>query len=444
MELSLKQSSAWLALQDKIHSELLYGGGAGGGKTMLGCVWQVDRRIRYAGTRGFIARKTLKDIEESTLVTFFEVCKRMGYRAGEDFHYNSQKHIIRWRNGSVILLKELSNDPGDVDFQRLGSTEYTDGFIDEAGQVSRKAYEIMKSRIRYLHAKYDLTPKILITCNPGEGWIKDNFVIKDGMPVELKEYQLFIPALLTDNIDKEFVKGYQRQMETMTDEYDRRRLLYGDWEVQREVLNPFASHYKASKHESKEAIFRADKQLIISVDFNLNPFCVIFGHIWRDAIGWHCHIVDELSIENGSIPAMIDAIKRQYSPKTLMMCKLTGDAMGKNRDISQRDNSSYYDQLIKGLGLRDQQLHMPKSNPTHENSRADVNWVLEYFDDFKIHPENCRGTIRDFKNVQCDAFGSIIKRNRKDLNQLADFLDGARYLINSFLLDWVIRHRDRK
>ena len=35
------------------------------------------------------------------------------------------------------------------------------------------------------------------------------------------------------------------------------------------------------------------------------------------------------------------------------------------------------------------------------------------------------------------AFGGIIKRNRADVNQLADFGDTLRYLVNTFLREWL-------
>ena len=60
IELSQKQSDAWHYLTDNETTELLYGGGAGGGKSYLGCLWHIDRRNRYANSRGLIGRAELK------------------------------------------------------------------------------------------------------------------------------------------------------------------------------------------------------------------------------------------------------------------------------------------------------------------------------------------------------------------------------------------------
>src|SRR6478609_3988776 len=129
IDLSQKQSNAWHYLEDKTTNTVLYGGAAGGGKSYLGCIWHVTRRMTYPKSRGLIARESLNSIEESTLVTLFKVCELMGYQAGRDYKYNAQKHTILWKNGSKTVCKELRYIPSDPDFQRLGSTEYTDAFI---------------------------------------------------------------------------------------------------------------------------------------------------------------------------------------------------------------------------------------------------------------------------------------------------------------------------
>ena len=42
--------------------QLLYGGGVGGGKSFLGCDWQIKRRLKYPNTRGLIGRSELKKL----------------------------------------------------------------------------------------------------------------------------------------------------------------------------------------------------------------------------------------------------------------------------------------------------------------------------------------------------------------------------------------------
>ena len=141
---------------------------------------------------------------------------------------------------------------------------------------------------------------------------------------------------------------------------------------------------------------------------------------------------------------MVDLIKLKYGSKVSGIL-ITGDAMGNRGDLSQRDNASLYIQLMRGLKIANNQLKA-KSNPTHENSRADVNYLLYHSKqedstfDFKVY-KKCKGTIRDLKSVQCDAFGEILKKNRKDLSQQADRMDCLRYAIDTFLKPFILEHQ---
>lgn len=439
IELSKRQSIAWHYLEDKTTNEILYGGGAGGGKSMLGCIWHIHRRLAYPKSRGVIARRTLKDIEESTLVTLFNVCEMMGYVAGVHYNYNQQKNTITWIGGSKTILKELKFYPQDPDFHRLGSTEYTDVFIDEANEVRFKAFEILKTRIRYKMKEFNLVPKIFVTCNPGPGWIKDRFVKKDNEMIALENDKKFIPALVTDNPDEEFVNTYKRLLEGITDDYDRLRLLNGDWDAEPKSENPFFIAYDPKRHESRDAIFQPHRQIYFSIDFNINPFCLILSHIWKDERGYHVHIFDEIAIEAGSIPKLCEIVKAKYGVR-LPYSIWTGDHMGNRKEISQRDNSSNYLQMRRLMNLTSQQLKLV-SNPTHRNSRADCNYVLANHPDFKINPVTCPGVSRDMKTVKCNEEGGIIKKDRHQLDQRADFGDGVRYLINTFLKQWLLMHQ---
>ena len=100
---SWKQHLAWLALEDGFTEEVVYGGAAGGGKSFLGAAWKIYRRLRYPGSRGITGRTVMKDIKESTLVTFFKVLGLWGLKQGVDYtHSTPQK--IRNKNGKNRTL----------------------------------------------------------------------------------------------------------------------------------------------------------------------------------------------------------------------------------------------------------------------------------------------------------------------------------------------------
>ena len=205
---------------------ILYGGAAGGGKTMLGCMWQILRRLKYPGTRSLIGRAKLDTLKKTTMNTFFQVAADIGLKAGEDFIYNQQSHIIKFSNGSEIILADLQFYPSDPHYQDLGGLELTDVFLDEATEISEKAYSVVCSRIRYKLNEFGLKPKILLTCNPSKGWIYNQFYLPYKNQ-NLPEHLAFVQALPGDNIH--LPDAYVTSL-TRLPEADRKRLLEGDWE----------------------------------------------------------------------------------------------------------------------------------------------------------------------------------------------------------------------
>lgn len=216
-------------------------------------------------------------------------------------------------------------------------------------------------------------------------------------------------------------------------------------DVDGKALNPFAHQYDPAIHQDDTIVHLPHKQIYIMIDFNLNPFAVTFWHHWQDGTGYHWHGFDEGEIAQGSLQAMAQFILERYG-RYIHSSLLSGDAMGKARNISEKDNASHYLQLQRLLGLSSHQIKVP-ANPTHENSRTDVNELLwlskqpgtRYH--FKMNPKTMPNTCRDFRNVQCDATGAIMKGNRKDLNQRGDFLDTGRYYIHLTAKQLLLRLR---
>jgi len=175
MHLSEKQTIAIELIEDNKTKEIIYGGGAGSGKTALGVYSILKNALKYDGSRWLIGRAVLKTLKETTLNSFYDVARMQGLKAGTHYQYNAQSNIITFQNGSTILLKDLFQYPSDPHFDELGSLEITGAFVDECNQITEKAWNIVKSRIRYKIDEFGLIPKMLGTCNPAKGWVYNNF-----------------------------------------------------------------------------------------------------------------------------------------------------------------------------------------------------------------------------------------------------------------------------
>ncbi|CAH56642.1 terminase large subunit [Flavobacterium phage 11b] len=224
MNLILKQEHAAYYLKDKETKELIYGGAAGGGKSALGILWLIEQCQAYPGTRWLMGRSKLKALKETTLNTFFEQASIL--KITEQYNYNAQSGVIYWNNGSEILLKDLYAYPSDQNFDSLGSLEISGAFIDECNQITYKAWQIVKSRIRYKLNQYGIEPKMLGTCNPAKNWVYAQFYLKDKNGT-LDNDKKFIQALPTDN--PHLPASYLTSLLSL-DENSKQRLYYGNWE----------------------------------------------------------------------------------------------------------------------------------------------------------------------------------------------------------------------
>lgn len=229
MELSLKQREALDYLRDKTTEELVFGGGAGGGKTVLGCLFLTEMALKYPETRYLIGRESLKDLRLSTVLSFYEIARTIGLKPGYDFIMNSKDDYITFnQTGSVIHLRELGWLPSDPDYERLGSYEYTAAFIEEAGQIRQRAKNIVKTRIRYKLDDYGLIPKLLMTCNPNKGFLYTEYY-KPHKEGKLPEHKRFLQALHKDNpfLAKSYIDALGNN-----DPRTIARLRDGDWEFE--------------------------------------------------------------------------------------------------------------------------------------------------------------------------------------------------------------------
>jgi len=228
-------------------------------KSFTGCLWQIMRRIKYPGSRGFLARARLKSLKESTLLTFFEVCRMLNLRMNVDYSYNAITGLIKFSNGSEEYLRDLFYYPSDPEFVGLGSTEYTDGFIDEMAEIGEQAYQIIRSRMRYKLDDFGLIPKIAMGSNPCKTFIYKEFYRKWNED-KLEHYKAYIPASVYDN---PFISKYYIENLKKLDPINKARLLDGNWEYDDDPTRLF--EYDAIVDMFTNDAERGEKYCIVDV-----------------------------------------------------------------------------------------------------------------------------------------------------------------------------------
>lgn len=227
-----KQFEALNLLYDRETHYLGFGGSAGPGKSWLICEWEAAMCLNYPGVRYFLAREELKSLKDTTVKTFFKMATH--HKISHTFRYYEHYGAIKFHNGSEISLVELKYIPSDPDFERLGSTEYTGGGIDEASEVSFQAFDVIKTRVgRQLNDKYNIPKKVVCGFNPRKNWIYTTFY-KPWKEGTLEQGYRFVRALASEN---EFIdSGYLRSLDEIKSVSLKMRLKYGEFEYENDPL----------------------------------------------------------------------------------------------------------------------------------------------------------------------------------------------------------------
>lgn len=456
-------SDTWHLLTDQTHTEIFSGGSAGPGKTFTSSLWEISSALRFPGTAGVIFRSSAEDLRKSTLITFFEACQRNRLRAGIDYIYKETKNLVRWKGGSTTSFDYLAYEPRDPNYSRLGGRAYTRAIVDEADQVEERAITMLSTRLRYrltefchhcaapsmatLSAPVDcddsgnpnrwecyrcktwtkgLLPKMLLTGNPGDYWTKSRFVFdKEGARVKLKPHQACVLMLLDDNPDKAHVASYRKQLEDLDDEYDRQRLLNGDWLMSRRTGREFLHAFRSTDHLERIA-YDPEKALHITLDFNTAPYMtMLVAQIWMEPDGrWRVHYLKELCLAHplADTQSICEAFMRETVEGMFAGHKAGvfyyGDASGKNKTpvVTQGIRHNYdIVQRVLRVHLHNLSDRVIRRNPNHGIVRGFCNaylggklplWVT--FDPGMTH------TIQDMVHVKEAADGGILKVMKKD------------------------------
>lgn len=390
-----------------------------------------------------LSRKIQDTIRDSQIATIQDIIDEWGM--GEWFDFTRNPLEIRCINGGVFIARGADKS-GKV----KGVKDPTHAWFEELNQMTREEYAVISTTLRSSDVKtkeyWSFNPEAPEGVNYQDFWLykivgedySDRIVEKE-MDVDGEKVRVKYAIVHSTYADNEFCPPERKAkyLDTVRgDDYMYNVWIRGMW-GDREILNPFATHYDESKHVGK--VNRVEgAQVVISIDFNIDPFTANLYQMYRKRGVIHVEQFDEMEIKGGTIEAMAREIQLRCA-KELTTIQVTGDAMGSNRRIGDRDNKSLFRKLGDELGLAEGQFRI-KSNPMHKTSRDQVNYFLRHFEHFTID-ERCVSTRRDLRTVQVDETGSILKSNRKKESQRADHLDNFRYFVNVYFGAAIDRHR---
>jgi len=196
-----------------------FGGAMRGGKSVWGCNEGLQLSLDYPGNRGLICRWELSSLKRTTLKTLFEFLPSELIK-----NHNKSEGEIELINGSVIFYMGLKSSKSINALERLKSLELGWFFIDEATEVEKKYFDLLKTRLSLKlpngrHPYY----RGLLASNPEPGWVRETFIDQ-----KLDDH-IFIPALPKDNphLDPNYIENLTKDLPSeMIKKY-----LEGSWDV---------------------------------------------------------------------------------------------------------------------------------------------------------------------------------------------------------------------
>lgn len=201
---------------------------------------------KFPGIRIGLGRKEGIRLRQTTVVTLFrEAHPILGIKDAE-YKYQDQRGIIQYKNGSQIQLIDLNYQPSDPDYDTLGSLNFTHVVIEEAGEIRKKARDVLGSRKnRFMNREYNIVGKTVLTQNPSQNFTRQEFYepykllgmgshriweigeVETEPGVMKKAYRAFVKSLPTDNpfLPRNYIETLKR-----LPNQERKRLFEGNWD----------------------------------------------------------------------------------------------------------------------------------------------------------------------------------------------------------------------
>lgn len=386
---------------------VLYGGAIRGAKSFWGCMEIISLCFKYPNSRWVMLRETRPRLTSTLLVTFKENFLDKGLlQYVTDF--NNSSLVLTWNNGSQIIFMAEGYDT-DKELNKFRGLEFNGAFIDEVNEIQEVTFDKIIERSGSWFGSPGCPTKILMSCNPTNGWVKDRFYTP-WQQGKLPPNVAYIQAKISDNphVPLDYLESLK-----MLPKYQYMVFVEGNWDVQ---LKTGGEAYKSFELDKHVGICNYDPSLAlhISWDDNVNPYlpCGIF-----QILGKHVKMIDEITgiNPNNTIKSVCNEIKRKYQGHASGMF-VYGDATAQKDDTKLEKGYNFYRLITDELAVFKPSLRVLRSNPSVAMRLNWINTILETNIgqiSITLH-ENCTNSINDFVLTKEAADGTKNKEMETD------------------------------
>lgn len=386
------KQAAFLSLP---HTEALYGGAAGGGKSDA----LLMAALQYAHVPGYAAlllRRTFPDLNQPGAL----IPRSKEWLADTDARWNENEHRWYFPSGASLTFGYLQHEDDKLQYQ---GAEYQFIGWDELTQFSETQYTYVSfSRAR---RTTDLAVPIRVRAasnpgGPGHEWVKQRFGLyrEQGAPDDAPlachrrdwphRQRVFIPASVLDNpgIDAE---SYVASLAEL-DHHTRRQLLNGDWAA-RPVGDLFRREWFEIVDEAPgdcRWVRFWDLAATEPSDSNPDPDWTVGLRLGSDGDCYYVEHVTRLRERPHGVESTIQATASRDGRATVVHLEQEPGASGKNTvDAYQRLLDGYAVKGVRSTGSKAERARVVSAKAEHGLVKlVRGNWnapFLDELDDFK-------------------------------------------------------------
>lgn len=390
-------------------------GGSGSGKSYASHQLELFHLLHDTPGDTLVFRKNSSNLRMSCYKLFREIALMYGIEKQFKWTFSGDNRAIICPHTNKGIYFSGAND-----VENLKSTAGMKRvLLEEASQFTFDEFLEIGRRVR---GREDIQFILILNPISEKHWVKTELLDKP-------EWRPYVTGFRTTYLHNPYLTAQDRlYYDTLkVANYDQYRIYaLAEWGIENRE-SKFAYNFQEGKMTG-DLQFIQGKPIYLSFDFNVEPLTCT---AWQFELGKFCFCIDEFSIVNSDVTTFGNLIMQKYHNADLWM---TGDASEKNkRNIYGQLDA--YTQLAKVLNIGKPYIRVPNANPSVHGTRNLLNSVMISHPNFYVN-RTCKGLIYDLSNVEVDSNGDIIKKNRLDLKQRADFLDTARYFMSSFMGTW--------
>lgn len=237
--------------------------------------------IQYEGIRILMVRAHYPELEENLVQPMLK------WLPHDIFQYNGTSHLMTFDNGSIIKFGHWDGDDAEQEYQGV---EYDVIFLEEATQLSERAFQFLQTCVRGTN---DFPKRMYLTANPGgvgHLWVKRLFIDRkfrtndpDPERNENPADYTTIRATVEDNpwlMKKSpmYVKNLANLPEDL-----RRAHRYGDWDA---LGGAYFKQFSTTEHVIDDFNIPKSWNVYRAFDYGFDMFACCWFAVDQDGRSW--------------------------------------------------------------------------------------------------------------------------------------------------------------